>query len=449
MKRVIALFMAVMLLVSLMAGCGPASAPKAEGSTEASSEPAKEEVAAPAADEKIELTMWDLRTEGAAAAMIDKVIAEFTKANPNITVKRSAFKVDDLRNTIKPAINSGKGPDVFSYDAGAGYLGVLAKSGLALDMTNYSDQFGWKDRFHDWALAKTIYDGKLYGIANELEVLGVFYNKKLFAEAGVNPPKTYDEFLAVCKTLKDKGILPVVLDDKDQWPGFHIESLWLNSFVGPAKVKEAIANKTPWNSPEFGAALDKAYELVKLGYTTDKPLGIGYDDNNKIFFTGKGAMRPTGTWLTSDVVKNLGDNAGFFYLPPASSDIPYSAPGGLGEAVVINAKTKNPDAAVRFVDFMFSKDMIKNWYEAGLIPSVKNVDYSTYNLSALFKSIVEEINNAKDLGENIDVIMSPKVNDVTKNYMQELLADKKNGQECMDLKQKSFEEEIAAGSYTP
>lgn len=446
MKKGIALLVVMVLISALMFGCGPASTSKSENETAQSPGDGAEKTSS---DEPIVLTMWDLRTEGADAEMIDKIMEEFTKENPNITVKRSAFKVEDLRNTIKPAINSGKGPDVFSYDAGAGYLGVLANSGLALDMTQYADDFGWNDRFHDWALKRGVYNGKLYGVANQLELLGVFYNKKMFADLGVATPETYEEFLDICKKFKQSGITPIILDDKDQWPGFHYESMWLNSFVGPDKVKEAIANKGAWNRPEFGQALDKLYELVRMGYTTEKPLGLGYDDANKLFYAGKGAMRPTGTWMVSDMIKNMGDNVGFFYLPPAASDIPAAAPGGLGEAMVVSAKSKNPDAAMKFVDFMFSDEMIRYWYEAGLIPSVKDVDYSTFQLSELFKAIVDEVNSASDLGENIDVLMPPKVNDVTKNFMQQLIAGKKSGQECMDLKQETFEEEIAAGNYTP
>ena len=158
-------------------------------------------------------------------------------------------------------------------------------------------------------------------------------------------------------------------------------------------------------------------------------------------------MRPTGTWLVGTASENMKEDVGFFYLPPANGDIPYSAPGGLGEAVVVSAKSKNIDAAVEFVDFMFSKEMIKIWYEAGYIPPIKNVDYSTFNLTPLFRDILDLISNASTLGENIDVLMPPKVNDVTKNYVQELIAGKKSGQECMDIKQKAFEEEISAGNY--
>jgi len=282
MKKGVILLIIVMCIFTLISGCGPASTSKVENDTAningASSQSTSNK------KEKITLTMWDLRTEGIPAEMIDKIISEFTKKNPNIAIKRTAFKADDLRNTIKPALNSGKGPDVFSYDLGPGYLGVLAKAGLAVDLTTYADQYGWNERFHDWALERGMYNGKLYGVPNELELLGVFYNKKLFKDFGVEPPKTYDEFLEICKKFKEKGVIPIIIDDKEQWPGFHLESIWLNSFVGPAKVKEAIANKAPWNRPEFGVAMDKLYEIVKMGYTNESPLGISYDDANKLFF---------------------------------------------------------------------------------------------------------------------------------------------------------------------
>lgn len=399
-------------------------------------------------DEQIELNFWDLRTQDPGAKMIDTLIENFEKENPNITVKRTAFKVDDLRNTIKPAINSGEGPDVFSYDAGAGYLGVLANAGLALDLESYRAEYGWDDRFHDWALEKTVYNGKLYGIANELEMLGVFYNKEIFENNGIEVPQTYEEFIQVCKTLKEKGVTPLIMDDKEQWPGFHYESIWLNSIVGADKVKQAVAGEIPWTTAEFGAALDELQKIFADGYTTEKPLSLASEDANKAFCAGEGAMRVTGTWNVGGYSEKMGDNVGFFYVPPFSEDVDDCPPGGLGEAVVVNAKTKHQDAAVKFVDYIFQMNSMKYWYEAGLIPSVKDVDYSSYEVGELFKDIVDEINSSENLGENIDVLMPPKVNDVTKNYIQQLIAGKIDGQSCMEQKQKAFEEEIEAGNYS-
>lgn len=449
MKRTWKILSTLLVATTALSACGtPASTKDGKAPKEEQTE--KEETKGKTdGEEKVELNFWDLRTEGAAAKMIDTIIANFEKENPNIKIKRTAFKVDDLRNTIKPAINSGEGPDVFSYDAGAGYLGVLAQAGLALDLSEYRETYKWDDRFHDWALDKTEYnEGGLYGIANELEMLGVYYNKQLFEENQVEVPETYAEFLEVCQVFKDKGITPVIMDDKEQWPGFHYESIWLNSFVGADKVKQAIAGEIPWTSEGFGSALDELYHVFENGYASEKPLSLASEDANKAFYAGEGAMRITGTWLVGACVEHMKDNVGFFYLPPASQDVDDCPPGGLGEAVVVNAKTKHEEAAVKFIDYMFQMDNMKYWYEAGLIPSVKDVDYSSYEVSALFENVVDEINSSENLGENIDVIMPPKVNDVTKNYIQQLIAGKIDGASCMEEKQKTFEEEIENGNYT-
>ncbi len=399
---------------------------------------AAEETAA--TGDKTEITLWDLRTQEANAAMINAIIKGFEAKYPDIKVKRSAFKVDDLRNTIKPALNSGKGPDIFSYDSGAGYLGVLASNGKVLDMTPYAEQYKWNERFQDWALNKAVYDGKLYGIANELEMLGVFYNKKMFDQIGAEPPKTYDEFISLCKAFKEKGIQPLIMEDKDQWQGFHYESIWLNSFVGPDKVKQAVKGEIPWTSEGFGPALDEVANLYKEGYATPKPLSIIYEDANLSFYAGKAAMRVTGTWIIPDFVDNMGDNVGFFYLPMATPELASCPPGGLGDCIVVNSQTKNADAAMLFIDYMFGPESMKLWYEAGLLPAVKDVDYSSFNITPLFKEVIDTINSAESLGENIDVLMNTSVNNATMNYMQELIAGKKDGQTCMEEKQKAFEE---------
>jgi raffinose/stachyose/melibiose transport system substrate-binding protein len=320
---------------------------------------------------------------------------------------------------------------------------------MALDLSPYVQKYNWNSRFFDWALDKTKYEGgKPYGIANQLEILGVFYNKKMFADNNLVPPDNYDQFLEICKKLRAAGIVPVVLDDKEQWPGFHIESVWMNSFAGPDKVKDAIATKIKWTDPELAASMDKLAEFAQSGLTNDQINSIGYDDANALFSAGKCAMRVTGSWAVGRFVEKMGDDVGFFYLPPGKAGIPSCPPGGLGEALVINAKTKHPDETAAFLDFLFSTQSVRLWYEGGMIPSVADVDYSSWNLTPLFKEIVEEINAAETLGENIDVIMPPKVNDVTKNYVQQILAGRITGAQAMAEKQKALEEEIAAGNYT-
>ena len=126
----------------------------------------------------------------------------------------------------------------------------------------------------------------------------------------------------------------------------------------------------------------------------------------------------------------------------------FSKPARRTVVYIIRCSRQIEEAAVKFVDYIFQMDNMEYWYEAGLIPSVKDVDYSSYEISELFQDVVDEINSSENLGENIDVIMPPKVNDVTKNFVQQLIAGKIDGANCMEQKQKAFEEEIEAGNYS-
>jgi raffinose/stachyose/melibiose transport system substrate-binding protein len=386
----------------------------------------------------VEVVIW---SGAELTSMMEEIIAGFNEENPDTHVTLSVFS--EVRDLIKPAINSGEGPDIFGYDTGAGYLGVLVDAGLALDLSPYVEKYQWRNKFLDWALDITTYDGRLYGIANQMEMLGVFYNKKIFADNNLVPPETYDEFLSICKTLFDAGIQPVILDDKDQWPGFHYESIWMNIFAGPQKVKDALANKIQWTDPALILSMDKLAEFTRTPYVNKQINSLGYDDANALFHAGECAMRITGTWMVGRNVDNMGDNVGFFYMPPGLPDIPECPPGGFGEALVVNGKTKHPDESAAFLDYLFSENAVKIWYEGGYIPSAKNVDYSSFKLSVLFADVLNEVNNAETLGTNIDVIAGQRVNEVTQNYVQQLIDGRIDGTIAMQEKQKAQQEDMA------
>jgi raffinose/stachyose/melibiose transport system substrate-binding protein len=423
-----------------------ASATSSDSTPSAGGSPSESSGGASPSAETVTLTMWDNFTDPVTTKALGGIIAEFEKQNTGIKIKRTTMKNDDLRNTIKPALTSGKGPDIFNYDAGPGYLGVLAKSGLALDLTSYADNFGWKERFPQWVNERVTFDNKMYGIGNEIELIGVYYNKKIFRDLGVEPPKTYEEFLAICQKAKDKGIVAISFDDKDQWPAFHLESVFYSAVAGKDKITEVLNKKASFDQPVFAEALDTFYGLIKKGYVSKNPLSVSYDDGNKEFWSGKAVMRITGTWMVGGMVENMKDNVGFFLLPSVKPDLPLMAPGGIGGAMVASAKTKYPEQTAKFLDFMFSQDNAKIWYENSKIPPL-SMDVSTLNVTPLFKEVVEMANTPAGLSYNIDVLMPQKVNNITQNIMQELIAGKKSGAEVVKAKQKALEEEIAAGNY--
>lgn len=394
----------------------------------------------------VTVTMWDNFTDPATSKVLDGIVAKFEEQNPGIKVKRTKMKNDDIRTTIKPALTSGKGPDIFNYDAGPGYLGVLAKSGLALDLSEYADNYGWRERFPAWVNERVTFDGKMYGIGNEIELIGVYYNKKIFQELGVQVPTTYEQFLEIARKAKEKGLTAISFDDKDQWPAFHLESVFYTAVAGKDKITEVLEKKASFDQPIFAEALDTFYQLIKDGYVSPNPLSVSYDDGNKEFYSGKAAMRITGTWMVGGMVENMKDNVGFFILPSVKPELPLTAPGGIGGAMVVSGKTKVPEETVKFLDFMFKEENAKNWYENSKIPPLE-IDVATLNVNPLFKEVVAMANTPAGLSYNIDVLMPQKVNSITQNAMQELIAGKKTGAEVVKLKQQALEEEIAAGNY--
>lgn len=396
--------------------------------------------------ETVTVNFWDNYTDPTQSKAMDAIIANFEKQNSNIKIKRSSMKADDQRKLIKPALLSKEGPDLFAYDAGPGYLGVLAKANLLMDLTAKSESLGWNKRFPSWIQERNTFNKKIYGVGTQVEMLGVYYNKKIFKDLGVSVPKTYDEFLAICKAAKDKGIVGISLDDKDQWPAFHIESMFYTAVAGKTEIEAVLNGQKSFDQPIFAEALDTFRKLITDGYTTKSPLAISYDDGNKEFFTGKAAMRMTGTWMVSGMVENLKDDVGFFLLPSVKPNLPLMAPGGIGGTFAVSSGSPHPDETVKFLDYMFSTDTAKTWYEANIIPPLP-IDVNTINANSLFKDVVSLSATPAGLSYNIDVLMPQKINDVTMNDLQELIAGKKTGADVVKNKQKAFEEEKAKGNY--
>lgn len=165
--------------------------------------------------------------------------------------------------------------------------------------------------------------------------------------------------------------------------------------------------------------------------------------------SGQVAMYPTGTWEVSSFGSEqdgLGDDCGFFFLPsPEGKET--SGVFGLGGSFVVNAKSDKTFTAIKFIEYMFNEENVQKWYEASFMPATTNADIGSYEISSLFMDWADSALNSPKQGNNLDVLMPTKVNEATGNYIQELLAGKKTGMECMEEKQAALEAEIEEGNY--
>ena len=107
-------------------------------------------------------------------------------------------------------------------------------------------------------------DGEQYGVPYTFGLVGFFYNKDLFAQAGIDePPATWDEFLADVQALKDAGITPIAVAGQDKWPAMFYWAYLALRIGGQAAYEEAIATGN-WDGPAFIEAGNQLKRLIDL-----------------------------------------------------------------------------------------------------------------------------------------------------------------------------------------
>lgn len=219
-------------------------------------------------------------------------------------------------------------------------------------------------------------DGKIRVIpSGGVSTACVTYNKKIFADNGIEIPKTYDAFLAVCETLKSKGITPLTGGAKDGWPMLFFQFIGYANEIqkNPDLVKQIDENKIDLSkSPEISKIISRQMELGKKGYYPKNNASTGFNEVVSSFGTGKAAMAIQHDGVTTSVIQAYPDmaaNIGEFPLPWDTAEdtvIPFDMAKGLG----IGANSKNVDAAKGFLQFFTSDEVLTEYFNSeGTVPS--------------------------------------------------------------------------------
>jgi raffinose/stachyose/melibiose transport system substrate-binding protein len=112
-------------------------------------------------------------------ALIEIQVDRFQEQYPKYTLEREAVPTESQRDVIQTRLQSDDPPDVFSYDTGPGFGGVLADAGLLRSLEDAYKEKGWD--IYDWAKQRATYNGTVYGVPVQVEEIVVYYNKSLLA----------------------------------------------------------------------------------------------------------------------------------------------------------------------------------------------------------------------------------------------------------------------------
>ncbi len=175
----------LVVLAALVAGCGTPggdSGDNTKKAEESKKNSAKIDVAKAG---NVTLTIWDQEVRGGQAAQIKRLNQAFLSKYPNVKIKRVAKSFTDLNTTLKLAVSGPKAPDIVQANQGRQVMGALVKGGLLKPVDAYADAYGWNDRWSRTLLdlnrfssdGKQFGSGDLYGVSQQGEIVGVFYNK--------------------------------------------------------------------------------------------------------------------------------------------------------------------------------------------------------------------------------------------------------------------------------
>lgn len=377
-----------------------------------------------------------------------QVIANFEKQNPSIDVQRESISAEDQRTVIQTQLRSGQPPDLFGFDTGPGFAGVLAQAGLLYPLDDAYKKYKWP--VYDWAKQRVTYNGKIYGVPGSVEEVGVYYNKDLFDQMGFQEPTTLTELEHIADAVKAKGMIPFAFGDQEKWPAGHLFSIAVSNMLGRDGLDKTLYGSGKWNSPEVVHAIDLMFnQFVDKGYYPDSVNAITYEDSNGLFYGGKAAMDPTGTWLVPEIDgQHLDFKVGFFPFPSIDGS-QIAPPSGVGGGLFVAANTKEPDATLKLLDYLqFNKARVRDDLERfNTIPPFPP-DTSGLTLTPLFTSVLADLKGAENpsaFGYNLDVLTPQNFNTVMFDGFQDVLSGNRTPQEQADALQQAYQEAKAKG----
>ena len=299
-----------------------------------------------------EIRFWTIEFDNPEMAKtFSSIIKDFETANPGVTVKLESRGTDEHKSALRVAGGSNQAPDIYFMWAGLGLGGEFIKSGLALPMDKYYAEYKWDDEFTAPALSfSKQYSGGRYGLPFTFRGEALYYNKALFQKAGVSSePKTYDDLVAAADKLAAAGIPAITFGGTVNWHVMRLMDVILEVECGPEKHDALMAMKVDW--AQEPCATNSFDELHKWSskYFLKPFMGIDHQASFNLFLAGRAAMMLEGNWLVGQL-RNANKLADFAIFPFPGATRLY----GFGEYNYISTKSKNPDMAAKFLDYLES-----------------------------------------------------------------------------------------------
>jgi raffinose/stachyose/melibiose transport system substrate-binding protein len=326
---------------------------------------------------------WTLT--GGAEETFRSSFQAWNDANGDSPITAEYFANDAFKEKIRTSVGSGNAPTLI-YNWGGDTLESYVENGSVVELTGEIPEM--EERALDSVLETGKVDGKLYAVPNNnTQPVILYYNTKLFEEAGVEVPTTWEEMLDAVEAFKAEGVTPISVAGSSQWP-YLMWIQYLTDRIGGPEVFQAVVDgeEDAWSHPAITEALEKIQELVEAGGFGDAYGSVVADAGADVALvhTDQAAMMLHGSWVYSSFLTDAPEwtaegNLGYTTFPEieGGQGDPQNIVGNPANfwAVSADASEEEQATALEYLNDMNLDDAaVDTLFDAGLIPAVDGVE---------------------------------------------------------------------------
>lgn len=338
---------------------------------------------------KLEIFSW--WTAGGEAEGLNALFNIYHKLYPDVKIINATVAGGagtNAKAVLKTRMLGGDPPDSFQVHAGHELIDTWVKTGYMEPVTFLYKEEGWDKVMPPGILNIVKYKDDYWSVPVNIHRANVlWYSKAVFEKYNITPPKTFDDFFAVCEKLKKEGIVPIVMGTKDGWEAGHVFETFLIGTLGAEGYKGLWTGKTKWSDKRVTEALILFDKM--LNYVNDDHSALTWDEAGQYLIQGKGAMMIMGDWTNGWFMAKNFDGYGWT-LAPGNEGI-FDA---LSDSFGLPKGCKHRDNVIAWLKVLGSKEGQKEFnMRKGSIPARTDVDMSDFN--EYLKSCAKDWNKDK------------------------------------------------------
>ncbi|MER7458742.1 extracellular solute-binding protein [Micromonospora sp. NPDC126480] len=285
----------------------------------------------------------------------------------------------DYEMRLRTIIDTDQAPDVF-FNWGGGSIAPLVRAGLLLPLDDMiAKDPGLKDNFLPSVFDTAVVDGRAYGVPMRgTQPVLLFHNKKVLADNGLAPPRTWDDLLDAVDVLKARKITPIALGGGDQWPTQMWFQYLYDRVAGPELFRSALAGeKDVWASADSRRALDLLRQLTDAGAFGTSFDSVKFTDGGSptLLASGRAGFELMGSWAYSthhDANPEFARNdLGWTTFPrvPGGKGDRRNVAGNTNNFYSVHHRTRHPEAVAEFLKLMYSAEFVRAQLAIGNLPT--------------------------------------------------------------------------------